>query len=93
MILSIALLPFNGCPPSLLYFFSIFDPMEAGRCFLWPRRQLFVPFKSLTYTISVSGEILFRFLLTGTKGGVVGKTFPAAWPVLSIFLPPSPQSL
>jgi len=35
--------------PSLLYFLSVFEPREAGKCFVWPMRQLFVPIPELNF--------------------------------------------
>jgi hypothetical protein len=62
-----------SCLPSLLYFFSIFDPMEAGRCFLWPMRQLFVPFSELNFYRFSKRRDPFQLSFSGNKGGGCGQ--------------------
>ncbi len=65
--------PSSARPPSLLYFFSIFDPMEAGRCFLWPMRQLSVPFSELNFYRFSKRRDPFQLSFGGNKGGGCGQ--------------------
>ena len=38
-----------SCPPSLLNFLNVLESREAGRYFLWPMRQFFVPLPALNF--------------------------------------------
>jgi hypothetical protein len=58
-----------ACPPSLLNFLSIFEPREAGRYFVWPMRQLYVPIPALNFYRCSKLRTPFPLSFSGNKRG------------------------